>query len=122
MATINRKIIKLKQTKVKFDNDDKPAKYYSSKSWKKMREDYFKQNPLCENCMKNGIIKPGAEVHHKQIFSYAMSPEGKWNLFLDQNNLMTLCRSCHERFHKYARKHNLNYIDYLKPEIDFRKI
>ena len=54
-ATINRKIIKPKQTKVKYDDDElKSDKYYQSKAWKKLRYTYLIHNPLCENCLKNG--------------------------------------------------------------------
>ena len=110
-ATINRKIIKPKQTKVKYDDDElKSDKYYQSKAWKKLRYTYLIHNPLCENCLKNGIIKPARDIHHKQFF--------------DENNLMSLCKDCHVEFHRYAKLHNLKYLDFLKigDKIDFRKI
>ena len=84
MPTINRKIIRPNVKKVRNnDDDDRPSKFYSSKAWRKLREDYFKANPLCQNCLRNGIVRSGAEVHHKQIWGTALTPEGKWNLFLN---------------------------------------
>ena len=112
MPTINRKIIKPKR--IKYKTEDNHAKFYNSKAWKKLRLTYITDHPLCENCLANGIIKPAREVHHKQIFSTARTEEGQWNLFLDDRNLMSVCIKCHHMFHDYAKKHNLNYIDYLK--------
>lgn len=112
MPTINRKIIRPKY--IKYKTEDKHQAFYNSKAWKKLRLTYITEHPLCENCLKNGIIKPAKEVHHKQIFSTANTEEGQWNLFLDDKNLMSLCIKCHHTFHDYAKKHNLIYIDYLK--------
>ena len=116
MPTINRKIIRPKR--IKYKTEGNHAKFYNSKAWKLLRKSYITEHPLCENCLKNGIIKPAKEVHHKQIFSTANTEEGQWNIFLDGNNLMSLCIKCHHMFHDYAKKHNLNYIDYLEIEND----
>ena len=112
MPTINRKVIRPKR--IKYKTEDHHSKFYNSKAWKKLRLTYITENPLCQNCLQNGIIKPAREVHHKQIFSTANTEEGQWNLFLDDSNLMSVCSHCHHMFHTYAKEHNLNYIDFLK--------
>lgn len=59
--------------------------------WKKIRDRYVKKHPLCELCQKEGRFVPVEEVHHIVPLS-----EGGTN---DEENLMSLCRSCHERIH-----------------------
>ena len=40
--------------------------FYSSKAWQTCRNEYAKRvGLLCENCLRQGIYKPGVIVHHK---------------------------------------------------------
>lgn len=61
------------------------------RSWKKVRERYIATHPLCEECLKQGRMVPVQEVHHIVPVS-----RGGTN---SENNLMSLCRSCHNRKH-----------------------
>ena len=75
-------------------------KFYSSKAWQDCRNAYAKKaHHLCENCLKNGIYKPGEIVHHKIEISpmNITHPE----ITLNHRNLELLCRECHILRHDY---------------------
>lgn len=82
--------------------------FYSSKKWKKTREAYWKQvGGLCENCLKQGIYKPGVIVHHVEHITQEniTNPE----ITLNFDNLKLLCRECHEKVHdKRKRRYKLD--------------
>lgn len=59
------------------------------RAWRKIRERYAKAHPLCEECLKVGIIKPVEEVHH-------IKPV-KWGGTNDFSNLISLCKACHTK-------------------------
>ena len=74
--------------------------YYRSHVWHDLRNSYIREHPLCEECLSNGIIKPAEEVHHLIPFSQGANAEERWNLFLDADNLQSLCHTCHKEKHK----------------------
>lgn len=57
------------------------------RSWKRVRDRFLAEHPLCEKCARLGRITPAQEVHHIQPLS-----QGGTN---DVDNLMSLCTSCH---------------------------
>ena len=61
------------------------------RAWKRIRDRKIKENPLCEECLKNGIYKAAEEVHH----ILPLADGGRST----QDNLMSLCRSCHLKMH-----------------------
>lgn len=83
----SNKISKLK-TKVVENRPNAGERGYDN-SWRKVRKHHLLYNPLCVDCLKNGLYTPGNEVHH--IHKLADYP----HLRDDPNNLMTLCKSCH---------------------------
>ena len=60
-------------------------------NWRRIRANYVKSHPLCERCLKEGMITPVEEVHHIIPLS-----RGGTNQFC---NLMPLCQSCHTKIH-----------------------
>ena len=72
-------------------------KFYNTQAWVKTAK-AFKQSKfgLCEKCGK-----PGEEVHH----IIALTPDNinDPNITLNWNNLMLLCRSCHELIEEKAK-------------------
>ena len=72
-----------------FRSADSNKKY--GRAWKRIRDRYVHKHPLCEQCLKEGRYVAVEEVHH--IVPLA---EGGSN---DESNLMSLCRSCHEKIH-----------------------
>ncbi len=57
--------------------------------WRKIRQLYIKQHPVCELCERKNILRPAEEVHH-------IVPLAKGGTHREEN-LMSLCKSCHSR-------------------------
>lgn len=72
----------------KYKKDPLTKKRYGSK-WRKIRNRYINDNPLCEQCLKDGGFTKEQEVHH------ILPLRCGWNR--DKSNLMSLCKSCHSR-------------------------
>jgi 5-methylcytosine-specific restriction enzyme A len=68
------------------------TRFRSSHLWKKKREEIKRRDKfLCQYCLLNDkYVFKGLEVHH--IHSIA----NKWTRRLDNNNLITLCYTCHK--------------------------
>ena len=62
------------------------------RSWRKIRKRYVRMHPLCEMCLKEGKSTLVEEVHHIVPLSEGGNHE--------ENNLMSLCKSCHEKIHR----------------------
>lgn len=78
-------------------------KAYNNSSWRKLRESYLRQNPLCEDCLSKGKVTPATDVHH--IKSAFRGGEINWNVLLDYNNLQALCKECHGNHHAKEQGH-----------------
>lgn len=98
-------------------------KAYRSTEWRKLREAYLEQHPLCEECKRKGIINAGSpdnplSIHH--IKSPFVTGEIDWELLLDESNLMTVCQTCHADIHNNQRgmgvKAMMDYLDSLLPD------
>ena len=61
------------------------------RDWKRIRDKYAREHPLCERCLQEGRVTLMDEVHHILPVS-----RGGTN---DPSNLMALCRSCHNKMH-----------------------
>ena len=78
-------------------------RFYSSKAWQSCRNEYAaRAHYLCEDCLRRGIYRPGAIVHHKiEIDPVTIEhPE----IALNFDNLELLCRECHAARHDKGRK------------------
>ena len=60
-------------------------------SWKRVRDRYVRKHPLCERCLSEGRYVAAEEVHH-------IVPVSKGGTNAEEN-LMSLCRSCHQKIH-----------------------
>ena len=81
--------------------------FYKTKAWQKTRNAYAKSvGGLCEECLRNGIIKAGEIVHHKQ----PLTPENinNPNVTLNWNNLELLCRDCHAKMHGAVKRYKVD--------------
>lgn len=97
MPTLN---IKPKETKPQHHNTDARKlrmEAYNNTSWKKLRDTYIKQNPLCELCLIDGKVTPATSVHHTK--SPFKNGSVNWNLLLDYSNLKSVCHKCHADIH-----------------------
>ena len=64
--------------------------FYSSRIWRRIRKAKLMHNPLCEPCQTQGRLTPGTLVDHHHERSDGGSD-------YDSDNLVTMCRPCHER-------------------------
>ena len=74
----------------KYERDPNINKTYG-RAWKRIRDRYAAEHPLCELCLKEGRLTPVEEVHHILPISHGGTH--------DRSNLMSLCRSCHQKIH-----------------------
>ena len=65
-------------------------------AWQKVRNRHIRQYPLCELCKRQGKYVTANLVHHIKPIA-----DGGTN---DENNLMSLCVSCHEKIHRRNKK------------------
>ena len=77
----------------KFERSSDVNRKYG-RAWKRIRDRYAAEHPLCEQCLKEGRLTPVQEVHH-------ILPVSKGGTHA-RENLMSLCQSCHTKIH-----HNL---------------
>ena len=81
--------------------------FYRSAAWTDCREGYIKfRGGLCEECLRQGVYKPGDTVHHK----VHLTPEniGDPAVTLCWDNLELLCRDHHAERHRGARRYKVD--------------
>lgn len=71
---------------------------YNTDKWKKLRVLKLMKNPLCEMCLKEGVVKQGFDCHHVVPILEDMTKA------FDEDNLMTLCRMHHIQIHEELRR------------------
>lgn len=74
---------------VKADNRLSSSQRGYDSSWRMVRQQHIEDNPLCYDCLAQGIYTEGRDVHH--LIKLADRPD----LRDVASNLMTLCHSCH---------------------------
>lgn len=70
---------------------------YQSTQWRKLRNIFMKEHPICADCLSKGKITPAVDIHHDK--SPFKNGEINWNLLLDYDNLVPLCKECHALRH-----------------------
>lgn len=66
---------------------DPASKRRYGRVWKRIRDRYISEHPLCEKCREAGKLTPAEEVHHVRPLSKGGTH--------DRSNLMALCKKCH---------------------------
>ena len=82
-----------KQARRQYDKYER-SPYVNKKygrAWKRIRDRYVAEHPLCEMCLEQGKLTPVDEVHH-------VLPVSKGGTHA-RGNLMARCRSCHKKIH-----------------------
>lgn len=82
------------------------SKYYNNPAWKRLREWYIINHPLCECCMFNGISKPATEIHHRVPYSWWNTEEDRIKALTCTDLFQSLCRKCHMNIHKTLHRPN----------------
>ncbi len=72
--------------------------------WRRLRNWYISQHPLCERCLKDGIYTSAQCVHHIQPVEDSRNKTEMAALAYNPNNLMALCTPCHVAIHKEMGK------------------
>ena len=67
-------------------------------TWQKVRLEHLSKHPLCVACGLRGIDRAANQVHHKVSLRQGGSNE--------DDNLMSLCKSCHSRITRLGDKRN----------------
>lgn len=75
------------------EHDESLQGFYQSREWKDVRALKKQSNPLCEDCLSRGVVKPVQVVHH--VLPVRTHPEFKLSL----DNLLSACYACHNRSH-----------------------
>lgn len=80
------------QKEMEYKRMDSPySKLYSTMRWQRLREYILSKEPLCVECKKYKRIRPATVVDHIKAH------KGDEELFYDEANLQSLCKSCHDR-------------------------
>ena len=74
----------------KYDRDPNHGRNYGA-GWRRTRERFLEEHPLCDMCLSEGKLIPAVLVHHKVRIT-----DGGAN---EDENLMPLCQECHSRLH-----------------------
>lgn len=88
------------QTRKKTKHLTTSEKIYNRQKWKKLRDAYIAEHPLCERCLEKGKITAAEQVHHVRPFLSGMSAQEIESLAYDHDNLMALCSQCHKEIHQ----------------------
>ena len=90
-------------------------RFYQAPEWKSLRQWKIIKNPICETHLKYGIVVPATSIHHKHPFGFGETEEEKWKLLLDPLNLISVCESCHDEFHKQLNAKHIQSLDSIVP-------
>lgn len=105
MPTLNLQKKTKKETNQRNENTasrEMRRKAYNNTDWRKLRNNYIKEHPLCEECLNKGKVVPAEDVHH--IRSPFSNGEINYALLLDGNNLKSLCKECHAAIHNHKEE------------------
>lgn len=78
-------------------------KAYNNTAWRKLRDLYMHEHPICEECLKKGKITAAEDVHHKR--SPFRKGEINYSLLMDFSNLESVCKECHGEIHAAQQGH-----------------
>ena len=75
---------------------------YNSREWRELRVAKYRDNPLCELCLKEGVSQSTEAIHHIHPIEDSSSKEEmrKWAFMWD--NLLSVCKYHHAKIHKKA--------------------
>lgn len=80
-------------------HDAERRKVYNTERWRRLRAWKFACNPLCEMCLKDDKVVPAEDIHHVVSFMSTDDPAQRNFLAYDFDNLMSLCKQCHQAVH-----------------------
>ena len=75
----------------RYSRTDGIKKFYNSSAWRLLSKSQLQRQPLCEECLRSGRIKPA------QIADHIISVKQDYSKRYDINNLQSLCKACHNK-------------------------
>lgn len=124
MPTINKIEKKPKPQPKETDMRKLRATAYNNTQWRKLREVYMHEHPLCEKCLEKGSIVPAEDIHH--IRSPFKGGAINYELLLNHGNLLAVCKKCHQAIHNQKHMTAEQIIEQLdalfNPEISDKDI
>lgn len=92
----------------RYKNSATYVRLINSKRWRELRMRMLAEHPICELCLKQGVIyQTGAtEVHHIVPVDSARTEEEAERLAFSESNLMCLCRKHHNKLHADEHSHS----------------
>ena len=86
-------------------DDDKEQAFYKTVGWKQARKVALaRDNYLCQDCLKLGVVVPAQTVHH------IIPIKVLWQLRLIIDNMISLCESCHQERHRKLNENKIKNI------------
>jgi len=82
--------------------------FYHSRTWRKVREEHLRRQPLCQECLKKDITRAAQMVDHILVINRENAFDtcsGKWGEPYDHANLQSLCFQCHAIKTNHDKKH-----------------
>ena len=98
MPYVPKDRIKVKPTP--YIHNNKSREFYNTTIWINLRSRWLREHPFCQRCEEAGRTTLATDVHHIKNFLSGVDDDEKWKLFTDEDNLMSLCDSCHHAIHK----------------------
>ena len=89
----------LQQPKRPDEKERERKKFYDSSAWRKCRQIFLAENPICVDCLAKGVVTEATIPHHQ--LERLEHPD----LAFDHENLVALCSSCHTLRHKVRQPH-----------------
>lgn len=75
--------------------DPRTVSFYHGTKWKNLREHILvRDNYLCQDCLSRERLVAAEEVHH------IIEVKEDWDKRYGEDNLVSLCKSCHRRRHR----------------------
>lgn len=96
MPVINKPKKKQKTNTV---NEQIRRSVYATSKWRKLRNAYLIDHPLCEMCLEEGKTTAADDIHHIVSFVNISDPVRRKEIAFDYNNLKALCKVCHQKIH-----------------------
>lgn len=91
---------------LKMSKDYNYRKMIQSVRWQRLRKEKLKLNPICQDCLEDGIYTPAQCVHHITPCETARSVRQMEELMFNLGNLRSLCNDCHVITHKRLASHS----------------
>lgn len=105
MPTINKNKNTYPSSYKKSDKAALRKKLYNDTKYRKIRDWYMMEHPLCEECLKEGKVTPSTQYHHiKSPFADGLTWSERYALLRDENNARSLCVYHHECAHGNVKR------------------